>query len=882
VTLQPGAFVGRYEVIGAIGAGGMGAVYRARDTRLNRVVAIKVLLRGLSDDPRRRERFEREAQAISRLSHPHICTLHDVGRHEGVDYLVMELLEGQTLAERIRAGPLPLEQAIRYGVQIAAALDAAHQRGIVHRDLKPANVFLARSSQTAAPVAKLLDFGIAKTVDSASGSATDQATLTDEGVVLGTIQYMAPEQLEGRPADARSDLFAFGAVLYEMLTGQRAFAGESPSKIIAAVLDAEPPALLNAQPLTPPTLEHVVMTCLAKSPDERWQSAADVRRQVEWIATTVKSRAEAPVASATVARPSHLISIVAAAVALGVVAMLGLLLWQRQSAQPVPHETRLEISTPPTTQPWSMAISPDGQTIAFVADADGKPMLWVRPLNAVEAQPLRGTSEATDPFWSPDSRTIGFFAAGKLKRIDLAGGDPQALADAIQPHGGAWERDGTILFAPHQLSPLLRVSADGGAPAAATTLADGQSGHVYPRVLPDGQVLFFVSGRADVRGAYVGRLDGTPAKRLLSLTEPAEYASNGYLLFLRDSSLFAQSLDLTRQQLTGSPVHVADRVAVRRFGSALPLAAISASDAGPFLYRGAGVARGRQLTWYDRSGKAVVHVGDADPARSDSAGIISISPDGQQVALSRRVGGDVDVWILDLRRGGAMTRLTNDPASEDFPLWAPNGLQVTFGSTRTGKLEIYQRALGSSDDKRLFEMPHNTVPAGWSPDGRVLLCLTADPNTHLDVWALPVAGEGKPFPVVQTPYEDLNPQFSPDGKWIAYQSSESSRHEIYIRPFGGGTAVPVSTEGGTQPRWRRDGKELYYLGLDRRLWAVPLSYPNASVSVGKAVALFQTSIGGPGLAQREYEVSPDGQRFLIDSPLEAVATPIVLLQNWKP
>ena len=861
----------------------MGEVYRARDTRLNRVVALKVLLRGLSGDPRRRERFEREAQAISSLNHAHICTVYDVGCHEGADYLVMELLEGQTLAERIRRGPLHLDEAIRHGLQIADALEAAHRQGIVHRDLKPANVFLARNSGPSdQPIAKLLDFGIAKAIDP-SAAAADQATLTEEGTVLGTLQYMAPEQLEGRAADTRSDLFAFGAVLYEMLTGRRAFDGESPSRIIAAVLDSEPSPLVEAQPLAPPLLAHVVMTCLAKNPDERWQSAADVRRQLAWIASSAKAGVVPAAATGSSAGLRGRRAIVAACiVALGVASVFTWWSWSRQGALPGPSETRLEIATPATTQPWSIAISPDGLTIAFVAESEGRPVLWVRPLNEVTARPLRGTSEATDPFWSPDNRSIGFFADGKLKRIDLKGGAPQTLAEAIQPHGGAWSRNGIIVFAPHQLSPLLQVSADGGAPSAVTQLASGHDGHIYPRLLPgDDHLLYYVAGRTDVRGAYLGRRDGTPARKLLVLNEPAEYASTGHVLFLRDGALFAQALDVARLELKGSAIRVADRIAMGR-GGAGAVVAISASNTGAILYRGAGTESGRQLTWYDRSGTPVARVGDADVARN--SGTMSLSPDGQRAVVARTVDENVDLWLLDLRRKGAMTRLTLDPARDQSPLWSRDGLHLTFTSNRSGTLDLYQRALGANNDEPLLDTPHFKVPVDWSPNGRVLLYLHADLETHLDIWAMPVGGE-KPFPVVRSPYEDLNPQFSPDGKWIAYQSNESSRYEVYLRPFGdSGALVPVSTNGATQPRWRRDGKELFYLGLDRRLMAVPIAFSSngRSVDVGTPAPLFQTKIGGPGISQREYEVSSDGQRFLIDVAIEDAPAPIILIQNWRP
>ena len=457
MTLVSGTHLGPYEIWAVLGDGGMGEVYRARDTRLNRPVAIKVLAAGLSDDPKRRERFEREARAISSLNHPHICTLYDVGHQEGVDYLVMELLDGQTLSERLARGALPLEQALQYAVQIASALDAAHRKGIIHRDLKPANIFLARSGgPSGPPTAKLLDFGIAKAVAPGAPVATAPPTLTEEGTLLGTVQYMAPEQLEGREADARSDLFAFGAVLYEMLTGRRAFPGENQSKVIAAVLDSEPAPLAATQPLTPPALEHLVRTCLAKNPDERWQSAGDVKRQLEWIAASLRTGVVPPTtvhrsSDGTRARWMGAAALVAAAAALSLLTWP----WAQRRAQSLPPETRLEISTPPTTEPWSIAISPDGRTVAFVADAAGQAALWVRPLDA-EARQLPETTGASLPFWSPDNQSIGFFAEGKLKRVEIKGGAPQVLADAAQPHGGAWGRDGSIVFSPHQVSTLLR------------------------------------------------------------------------------------------------------------------------------------------------------------------------------------------------------------------------------------------------------------------------------------------------------------------------------------------------------------------------------------------------------------------------------------------
>ena len=545
-----------------------------------------------------------------------------------------------------------------------------------------------------------------------------------------------------------------------MLTGRRAFGGESPSKIIAAVLDSEPLPLVEAQPLAPPLLAHVVMTCLAKNPDERWQSAADVRRQLAWIASSATAGVVpgATTGSSAGLRGRRTALVGACIVALGVAGVFTWRSWSRQGALPVRSETRLEVSTPATTQPWSIAISPDGLTIAFVAESEGRPVLWVRPLNEVTARPLRETSGATDPFWSPDSRSIGFFADGKLKRIDLNGGAPQTVENALQPHGGAWSRDGTIVFAPHQLSPLLQVSADGGLPSAVTQLASGHGGHMYPRVLPDDDhLLYYVAGPMDVRGAYLGRRDRTPARKLLVLNQPAEYASTGHLLFLRDSALFAQALDVARLELNGSAIRVADRIAMGNVGGASAVVGISASNTGAILYRGAGTESGRQLTWYDRSGTPVARVGDADRSRG---GGMSLSPDGQRAVVGRRVDKNGDLWLLDLRRNGAMTRLTFDPANDDGPLWSRDGLHLTFSSNRNGSLDLYQRALGANNDVPLLVSPGPKRPVEWAPDGSVLLYLHADANTHLDIWAMPVGGE-KPFPVVRSPYEISTPSSLP-------------------------------------------------------------------------------------------------------------------------
>jgi eukaryotic-like serine/threonine-protein kinase len=898
VATHPGAHFGPYEIQSLLGAGGMGEVYRARDTRLDRVVAIKVLAGGVADGSHRRERFEREARAISSLNHPHICTLYDVGHQEGVDYLVMELLDGQTLADRLAKGPLLLEHALQYGIQIVDALAAAHRRGFVHRDLKPANIFLARSGgPTGPPIAKLLDFGIAKAIGDEIDrrvrlqpdvAPTAPPTLTADGTLLGTVQYMAPEQLEGREADARSDLFAFGAVLYEMLTGRRAFPGESQSKVIAAVLDSEPPAIATLQPLIPHALNHVVTTCLAKNPDDRWQNASDVKRQLQWIAEGERPPARSPT-DASESRngaPARRTVAVASLVALVAGGAMTWAIWMRHPVAPVPREMRLEISTPPTVRRASLAMSPDGLTVAFVADSDGLSALWMRPLNGV-ARPLAGTVGAVLPFWSPDNHSLGFFADGKLKRIEVNGGAAQTLADALDPKGGSWGRDGSIIFTPHQLSPLVRVAAAGGAPLTVTRFATGHTGHLYPQVIADGtHLLYYVTGSPDVEGVYISKLDGTSSKKLLEHSSPAVYLPTGYVLFIRDDVLLAQALDLGKLQLTGDAISIADRVAVEDFN----FPAASASNNGDIVYRGLAAGSAYQLTWVDRSGKTLKQVGSPDSAKR--GGSVSLSPDNHRAAVVRRLGDNADVWLLDLERGGAMSRFTLG-GKEGGPLWSRDGLRVAYASTRNGVLDLYAESVDGGHEETLLLTHEKKAPAEWSPNGRVLLYLNADSNldearnTHLDIWALPIGSGEKPFPVVRSPYEDINPQFSPDGTWLVYQSNVSSRYEIYVRPFrGAGAPIPVSTDGGTQPRLRRDGKELFYLALDRWMMAVPIAFPSGgrSVQAGKPVRLFQTKLGGPssGYEQRQYEVTPDGQRFLFDVAVEPSSAPIVLIQNWRP
>jgi eukaryotic-like serine/threonine-protein kinase len=856
----------------------MGEVYRARDTRLDRTVAIKVLPPELASDAQFRERFDREAHAIAALNHPHICTLYDVGHQDGTDYLVLEYLEGETLADRLQKGALPLASALTYAIEIAGALDKAHRQGITHRDLKPGNIMLTTSGM------KLLDFGLAKlaaprpAIGAVSALPTQQQALTAQGTILGTLHYMAPEQLEGKDADARTDIFALGGVLYEMVTGKKAFEGKSHASLIGAILKDEPPPISQVQPLAPPLLDRVVKKCLAKDPDDRWQTARDLTGELKWIAET-----PSPVALATPAarRESReriawtlLVMAGVTIVALSIPAMLHL------RERPVAHpEVRLELTTPATRQPLHFAISPDGRRLVFVASGDGGQRLWQRPLDAVTALPLEGTEGAEYPFWSPDSRAIGFFSAGKLKRLDITGGAPQIMADAPNGRGGAWNRDGTILFAPTNASELLRVSASGGEPLPVTKLDPRQGSHRFPQFLPDGRrFLFFAQGNPEGQGIYLGSLDGTDTTRLTSAEVAGAYAEPGALVFLQQNALVVRSLDVAAGMLTGDPVTVADRVS---YDAAFNMGGFSVSAMGRLAYRAGGSER-RQLTWFDRTGKRVGAAGEPDTNGIENP---ALSPDDRRIAVARTVQSNQDIWVIDVLRGGA-TRFTFDPAVEPYGVWSPDGTRIAFQSNRNGNRDLFLKSSsGAGAEELAFASPFTKIPTDWSFDGRFLLYQHGDPKTGWDLAALPMAGDRKPIVVVSAPFEERGGQFSPDGRWVAYQSNESGRFEIYVQPFPGpGGKWPVSTAGGTDPRWRKDGKELFYLAPGAKLMAVPVRASDSTFDAGSPAVLFQarTVVGGYANLSPQYAVSRDG-RFLFNAPDDTSTTaPITMVLNWNP
>jgi Tol biopolymer transport system component len=886
VSLAPGTRLGPYEITALVGAGGMGEVYRARDTRLDRVVAIKMLRDHLSNDPDRRMRFEREARVISQLNHPHICALFDVGRENGADYLVIEYLDGQTLADRLRKGPLPIEQALEFAIQIAEALDAAHRKGIIHRDLKPANVMLTKTG------AKLLDFGIARITPAAGTEGSRDGTLTAEGALLGTPQYMTPEQLEGREADARSDLFAFGAVLYEMLTGRRAFAGESLSRVTAAVLDSQPIPVSRIEPRVPAVLERVVTTCLAKDPDERWQSAGDLGRELRWIRDSdVRGPSAAPPRGRRDRLVWALVTVLAIALTAALVAVFAFL---RQPAL----DTRVYRSTfvPPaelsTQALGQIAVSPDGRYLVFVAP-DANPRLWVRPLDSLAAQPLAGTEGAASPFWSPDGRFVAFFANNKLKRIDVSGGPPLILCDA-SPAGtnpsccaktGTWSRNDVIVFSSIPLPggpALFRVPAAGGTPSAVTMLDNnaGEIGHYFPYFLPDGRHFLYTAaeGGPPVRVVtYVGSLDSGDRRQLLEGSSNVQYAL-GHLVFLQGTTLTAQPFDPKRLTLRGEREPLAQQVGMSSyFNTRVQGGTFAVSQTSVLIYQAGALSRGSQLIWFDRTGKQIGVLGDRAAYGSE----VNLSRDGTHasVIMSESSTG-YDVRVFDVMRG-IHNRLTFGPGVVRGPIWSPDGQHVVFAGGIVPRLDLHEKAAtGAGDERVLLADPFVKFPESWSSDGRFVLYFrpgqAPPPNT---VWVLPLFGDRKSFPLLQTPAR--RSQFSPDGHWVAYESNESGVPDVNVVPFNGSTATgtgrwQVSRGGGHDPRWSRDGKELFYLARNT-LMAARVKTDEKGFEVGAVRRLFDLRVP---FGDAVYDVSPDG-RFLVNTVQEQVErAPITIVVNW--
>ena len=813
-----GRSLGHYRVTAAIGKGGMGEVYRATDTKLGRDVALKVLPSEVRQDPARLERFRREARLLASLNHPNVGAIHGLEEADGMPFLALELVEGEDLAERLKRGSIPTGEALGIATQIADALAAAHEKGIVHRDLKPANVKVTPDGKV-----KVLDFGLAKAYaeDAAPDSGADLSrspTLahggTLAGVILGTAAYMAPEQARGGAVDKRADVWAFGCVLYEMLAGRRPFVGASVSDTLAEVLKGEPDwTRLPAN--TPPAVRRLLRRCLVKDRGRRLADIADARLELEDALAGSPGDGDGP-------RPtSRLRERLAWAAALAVLAGAAIALGVRGRPAPAAREMRVEITTPATRDPTSLAISPDGQQIAFVSTTAGRSALWLRSLESGLARPLPGTDGAAYPFWSPSGRSLAFFSDdSKLKRIDLEGGT-RVLASFGLPRGGSWNAAGTILLAPLGAGAIFRMPDTGGEPVAVTRLAASQTGHGFPWFLPDGdRFLYYASGGPEVRGVYLAGLVSGVSQRLLDADSPAIFAPQGYLLFMRGETLFAHGFDPARGELLGRPFAVADKVVMGRVaGTSVAAASVAAS--GQIVYRTGGAAQRRQFAWFDRSGRPLSTVGEPDPSYPLSP---SLSPDGRRLAMHRWVAGNTDIWILELGRG-ALSRFTTHAANEIWPIWSPDGSRILFSSNRDGAYALYEKATDGTAGERLV-LEKGAQPNDWSRDGSLLLFQQRDLKTAADLWVLPIARGQQPAPVVRTDFDERGGQFSPDERWIAFASTESGRSEVYLQPFPGpGAKLPISVDGGAQVRWRADGQELLFIGLDDRLMAVPIALP---------------------------------------------------------
>ncbi len=881
MPLEPGSQLGPYEVLAPLGAGGMGEVYRAKDTRLDRTVALKVLPQHLAADPNLRERFEREARAVSSLNHPHICALFDVGRQDGTDFLVMEYLEGETLADRLTRGPLPTEQVLRYGIEIADALDKAHRQGIVHRDLKPGNVMLTKAG------AKLLDFGLAKlqaaqitpAASMLSALATSARPLTEHGTVLGTFQYMAPEQLEAKEADARSDIFALGSLLYEMATGKRAFTGKSQASLIAAILSAEPPPLSSVQPMTPPALERLVKVCLAKDPDDRLQTAHDVMQELKWI-VEAGSAAGAPVAARRKSR-ERLAWIVAGVLPL-VASGATFFLASRLKPATALRSFRFVVPAPGGAADLvnAMLLSPDGRLLAFKATVDGKASVWLRPLDSLEARSLPGTEGAAEFVWSGDSRSLAVWVPPEFKKIAVAGGPALTLfsmKDALT--FGVWSRDGILLFTNLTDGAIYKASSSGATPTAATMVEKGASEvHYYPSFLPDGRHFLFLARRTSLKTSaiYLGSLDSPKAARLLPAESQAVYSPSGHLLFLRSQTLMAQPFDARSLEIRGEAFPVVDGVMQyldTGWGQ------FSVSNDGTLAFRRAEPTL-RQLTWLDRAGRPLGTIGEPGPYYNPA-----LTLDDTRLAVVRRDSGPSSgqIWLLD-PAGGSSTRFTLEAGAHDFPTWSRDGQHVYFASNpESDRSEIRRKPWDSAGGEEVVLAGKSFItPLDVSPDGRFLAYQTRGQGTTEDLMLLPLQGEKTPTELVRTPRDEYQSQFSPDGRWLAYGASEGNKWEeyVYVQPYPDTGARWQISASGRQPRWRPDGKELFYLAQDGKLMAVDVEATARGLTVGPPRALFSTLVPLEP-TRNSYVVARGGQRFLFANPVQQRRpAPVTIVLNW--
>ena len=872
MTLPAGTKLGRYEVRSQIGAGGMGEVYLARDPKINRDVAIKVLPANFSSDAERLRRFEQEVQATGKLNHPNILAVYDVDTHDGAPYVVYELLEGESLRERLHNGALPSRKALDFAVQIANGLAAAHAKGIIHRDLKPDNIFITNDQHV-----KILDFGLAKLVEPISNqdAQTEIATRrvnTDPGAVMGTAGYMSPEQVRGRPVDHRADIFSFGAVLYEMLSGRRAFHGDSAIETLNAILKEDPPELTGSNPNVAPALERVVSHCLEKSPERRFQSATDIAFALESLSglstTSQQTAASLSTPAAHVFTRERLLWSAACVILLGIVATLAFSNFSR--AQPNTHAAQLALAMPNSVKHVAhVMVSPNGQFIAFVAD-EGKHEIWVRSLDGTNAQPLPGTDGAYALFWSPDSQYLGYFANEKLYKVDISGGRPQALCDTIEGSGGTWNRDGVILFG--GLPGIFRVSAQGGTPTLATKRDPSEEAHRWPYFLPDGRHFVFLGDAPTSENHHIrlGSLDSQETQILFGAITRVAYAPPGYLLYVNQGALVAQPFDAQKLKVTGEPTVLAENITDIGDNHEFDF---SVSDNGILAFQSG--SRKSQLTWFERSGKAVGKVGDPEAMKS-----IALSPDGQRVLMSMldADGRPSDIWQMDLARGNK-SRLTFDPQSDGDGVWSPEGHRIVFASSRGNSLShLYLTSDNATGNDQRLTADTDGIPTSWSSDGKYILAMHWA-NGRGGIWMIGPDINSEAKPLLQSEvFDQIMGVFSPNNHYIAYTSNESGRYELYVQSFPvSGKKWTISSGGGFLPLWRADGRELFYLAPEGKVMSVEVktdgTFENAAPK-----QLFQTNIlRGEGVP---YCVSPDGSRFLIEITAEDSSTPLAVVLNW--